>query len=202
MTRLSIALLGLTCVLASCASEPARRLYILGSPFDSTDTAANAPVVRLRRVLLPDYLDSTDIVWRAGRHQLQTSPTGRWGERLSLGITQALAADLMVKLPQDRVVWNDPGQKSAREILVDVEGFDVWPDGHCVLSATWALTDATNGAVLSGARGTFTAAPARNESQSDLRVVAGMVYVLGKLADSIASGAAAHPMSRDGALER
>jgi hypothetical protein len=58
-----------------------------------------------------------------GRYGLQTSPTGRWGERLSVGITQALATDLMARLPQNRVVWSDPGrQKSTRELLVDVEG--------------------------------------------------------------------------------
>jgi len=144
-------------------------------------------------------LDSTDIVWRAGQHRLQTSPTGRWGERLSLGITQALATDLMARLPQDRVVWSDREQKSARELLVDVEGFDSWPDGHCVLSATWTLTDATNGAVLGGARETFTAAPAGGKTESDVRVVAGMADALGKLADSIASAAAAHHLTRRGA---
>jgi hypothetical protein len=36
---------------------------------------------------------------------------------------------------------------------------------------------------------------------SDLSVVAGMADVLGKLADPIASAAAAHPISRGGALE-
>jgi uncharacterized lipoprotein YmbA len=84
---------------------------------------------------------------------------------------------------------------------VDVEGFDAWPDGHCVLSATWTLTDPTNGAVLVGARETFTAAPARGETQADVRVVAGMADVVGRLADSIASAAAAHHLTRRGALE-
>ena len=93
MIRLSIALLVVTCVGTGCASGVARRLYVLGTPLESTETEANGPVVWLRRVSLPDYLDSTDIVWRAGQHGLQTSPTGRWGERLSLGITQALATE-------------------------------------------------------------------------------------------------------------
>jgi uncharacterized lipoprotein YmbA len=201
MIRLSIALLVVTCVGTGCASGPARRLYVLGTPLESTETAANGPVVWLRRVSLPDYLDSTDIVWRAGQHGLQTSPTARWGERLSLGVTQALATDLMARLPQNRVVWSDPDRNSTRELLVNVEGFDVWPDGHCVLSATWTLTDATNSAVLGGARETFTAAPARGETQSDVRVVAGMADVLGKLADSIASAAAARHLTRRGALD-
>lgn len=201
MIRLSIALLVVTCVGTGCASGPARRLYVLGTPLESTETAAIGPVVWLRRVSVPDYLDSTDIVWRAGQHGLQTSPTGRWGERLSLGITQALATDLMAKLPQNRVVSSDPGWKSTRELHVDVEGFDVWPDGHCVLSATWTLTETTNGAVLGGARETFTAAPARGETQTDVRVVAGMADVLRKLADSIASAAAARDLARRGALD-
>jgi uncharacterized lipoprotein YmbA len=202
MIRLSIALLVVTCVGTGCASgPPARRLYVLGTPLESTEAAGNGPVVWLRRISLPEYLDSTDIVWRAGQHGLQTSPTGRWGERLSLGITQALATDLTARLPQNRVVWSDPGRNSTRELLVDVEGFDAWPDGHCVLSATWTLTDATNSAVLGGARETFTAAPARGEAQSDVRVVAGMADVLGKLADSIASAAAVRHLTRRDALD-
>jgi uncharacterized protein len=202
MIRLSIALLVVTCLGTGCASGVARRLYVLGTPLESTEAAGNGPVVWLRRVSLPDYLDSTDIVWRAGQHGLQTSPTGRWGERLSLGITQALATDLTARLPQNRVVWSDPGrEKSTRELLVDVEGFDAWPDGHCVLSATWTLTDATNGAVLGGARETFTAARAQGETQSDVRVVSGMADVLGKLADSIATAATARQLTRRDALD-
>ena len=201
MIRLSIALLVVTCVVTGCASGSARRLYVLVTPLESTQTMANEPVVWLRRVSLPDYLDSTDIVWRAGQHGLQTSPTGRWGERLSLGVTQALATDLMARLPQNRVVWSDPDRKSTRELLVEVEGFDAWPDGHCVLRATWTLTDPTNGAVLVGARETFTAAPAPGGTQGDVRVVAGMADVVGKLADSIASTAAARHLTRRGALE-
>jgi uncharacterized protein len=201
MIRLSTVLLVVTCVVTGCASGPARRLYVLGTPLESTETAADGPVVWLRRVALPDYLDSTDIVWRAGQHGLQTSPTGRWGERLSLGVTQALATDLMARLPQNRVVLSDPDRKSTRELLVDVEGFDAWPDGHCVLSATWTLTDPTNGAVLAGARETFTAAPARGEAQGDVRGVAGMADVVGKLADSIASAAAARHLTRRDAPE-
>ena len=40
------------------------------------------PVVELKPVSLPDYLNSTDILLRDGQNELTASPTGRWGERL------------------------------------------------------------------------------------------------------------------------
>jgi ABC-type ATPase involved in cell division len=136
-----------------------------------------------------------------GRSSMPSELSGGMRHRVGLARALALATNLMARLPQNRVVWSDPGQKSTRELLVDVESFDAWPDGHCVLSATWTLTDAINGAVLGSARETFRAAPAGGETQSDVRVVAGMADVLGKLADSIALAAAARHLTRRGALE-
>ena len=48
--------------------------------------------MRLQRVLIPDYLDTTDIQLRVGAYEIHESATGRFGERLSLAIT-LLTAD-------------------------------------------------------------------------------------------------------------
>ena len=87
----------------------------------STAGAAAAPVLQLRRVLVPDYLDTTDILLRVGQHELQASHTGRWGERLSVGITHALRADLADRLPKDTVLLGPSADRSARQILVTVD---------------------------------------------------------------------------------
>jgi uncharacterized lipoprotein YmbA len=155
--------------------------------------SASRPVLQLRRVLVPDYLDTTDILERVGQYQLKSSSTGRWGERLSLGITHALGSDLAIRLPMNRVTFDHPAEKSVRQILVSVDRFDVWGDGHCVLTANWSLLESHSGAVLTEGRGNFVTTPVRSGNPSDGAVVAGMADAVSELADSITLAAKGLP---------
>ena len=77
----------LTLLLTCCGSDPVSRTYVLSPPVDPVARAvseAGRPVLEVRRVSVPDYLDTTDIVSRDGRNELKVSSTGHWGERLSL----------------------------------------------------------------------------------------------------------------------
>jgi uncharacterized protein len=136
-------------------------------------------------VLIPDYLDTTDILLRVGAHEIHESTTGRFGERLSLGVTQALRSDLAARLPLYTVTLAHRAEKPARQILVTVDAFDVWPTGRCVLVADWSILDADQRAVLSTDRGTFTTAAAANPG--DGAIVAAMADAVRQLADRIAS---------------
>jgi len=89
-------------VLAACASSPPPRTFVLSAPAEPVAGVLNEagrPIVELPTVALPDYLDSTDILLRDGRNELKPSPTARWGERLSVGITHALEVALTRRLP-------------------------------------------------------------------------------------------------------
>lgn len=186
-TRLAV--IALLSLFAGCASHPSRNIYVLNSASDSavsTAGAAPAPVLHLARVLVPDYLDTTDILLRVGQHEVQASDTGRWGERLSVGITHALRADLADRLPKDTVSLGRSSDRSARQIRVMVETFDVWADGHCVLKANWSL-EAENRAVVKNGQGTFTAPVAAGATGGDGAVVSNMANAVSQLADSIAS---------------
>jgi uncharacterized lipoprotein YmbA len=151
--------------------------------------------VQLQRILLPDYLDTTDLVLRSGAHELKVSPTGRWGERLSIGLTDALAAALAVRLPQDAVVLDPAGEPAARRVLVDVAAFDVWPDGHCVLAASWTVLARDPAAAAVSGRETFDLAAGGPAAAGDAAVVAAMAQAVGRLADRVAAAvdAPAHP---------
>jgi uncharacterized lipoprotein YmbA len=197
-SRMLIALISiaLTSVVAGCISGRARQIYVLSdaveTPMDNK-AAVGRIELQLERVLVPDYLDTTDILSRAGEHELYASSSGRWGERLSLGIMHALWADLAVQLPQDRVMLARPAEKSARQILVNVDAFDVWPNGHCVLAANWTILDTDRTAVLAAGRGTFIVPSDRSGKLSDGAVVSGMADALRQLAESIARAAKALP---------
>jgi hypothetical protein len=193
MIHRTVAFVVLIWIVTACTSGSPPRIYVLSNAVDTPVEAKSGPekaVIQLQRILLPDYLDTTDILMRAGQHELRPSPTARWGERLSLGVTHALATDLAARLPLDRVILAYPTDRYARQILVDVDTFDIWPNGHCVLSATWTLID--DKAVLIAGRGTFITAPGQ-EPPGDATVVTGMADAVAKLADSLASAIAAPP---------
>jgi uncharacterized lipoprotein YmbA len=182
-------LLAALIVLTGCSSSPVPSTYVLSAPADpiaGVHSEAGRPVVELPTVSLPDYLDSTDIFLRDGRNELKSSRTGQWGERLSVGITHALETSLARRLPGVLVVHTPLSGRPDRRLLVDVEAFDVQPDGRCVLTARWTIADSGTAAVAE--RGTFltmTAAGSKG-SLTDTAVVAAMEAAVDQLADRIA----------------
>ena len=153
MSRRSIMLIGPICVVvtsavAGCVSGRVRQIYMLSDPADtpmdhesaagrtsgSSSCSSNACWFRTISIR-PTFIS------RVGAHELHASSSGRWGERLSLGIMHALWADLASRLPQDRVMLARPRERFARQILVNVDAFDVWPSGRCVLAANWTILD-------------------------------------------------------------
>ncbi len=201
MSRRSMMLIVLICmtltsVIAGCIAGRAQQIYVLNDAVDTPmddKAAVGRPELQLERVLVPDYLDTTDILSRVGEHELRASSSGRWGERLSLGIMHALWADLAIRLPQERVMLARPVEKSARQIRVNVDAFDVWPNGHCVLAANWTILDTDRTVVLAAGRGTFMVPTARSGKPSDGEVVSAMAEALRQLAENIALAAKALP---------
>lgn len=169
-----------------------RRIYALDGAVEAatlTEGVAERPAMQLQRVLIPDYLDTTDILWRVGAHEIHESTTGRFGERLSLGITHALRSDLAARFPQYTVVLAESRERQALQILVNVDAFDVWPSGRCVLVADWTVLGADRSASPSADRGTFTTA-AVAVNPGDGAIVAAMADTVRQLAGRIAMTAA------------
>ena len=189
-----LALVAWISVATGCLSHHEyRHIYSLdGTVPTQAGAVAERPVMQLQRVLIPDYLDTPDILLRVGAHEIHESATGRFGERLSLGITHALRSDLASRLPLYTIVLAQSAEKPARQILVNVDAFDVWPTGRCVLVADWTILDADRRALLSADRGTFTTAAA-GVNPGDGAIVTAMADAVGQLADQIASTAEALP---------
>lgn len=165
--------------LAGCAISPAPRIYILAPAAESIgqDQHNSARAVQLQPVLIPDYLDTTDMVLRAGPHELNVSQTGRWGERLSEALAHALRSDLAKRLPESSVIVAPPTQAASAQILVSVDALDMWLDGNCVLIAHWRVGGKDG-------QGAFSEA-ARGEQDGDR--VAVLADLVGRLADRIAA---------------
>jgi len=181
---------------AGCASNPTPHLYLLGRPAESWSAPASpsgAPRVQVCPILVPDYLDTTELVLRRGTHELKVSSGARWGERLSVGLTAALAADLAARLPEDWVTLDPSAEKAARRVIVTVTAFDVWPDGHCVLAAGWTVRAGNGATALGEGRGTFAIPAAGADPVGNAAIVAAMAQAAGRLADSVALALTAVP---------
>jgi uncharacterized protein len=178
-------------LLLGCSAGPPRRIYVLEgqeNPIASVTSDAGRPVVELKSVLLPDYLDTTDMLLRDGQNELKISPTGRWGERLSIGVTRALGRALTKQLPGVVVDRSDTSRQPARTLLVNISAFDVWPDRRCILTARWTILGEDGRSLGAGERATIitSVAPSSNGIE-DVAVVQAMDGALGQLADQIAA---------------
>jgi uncharacterized protein len=181
---LSVVLVG--AALSACAGPPPRE-YVLGAALTADrapTTQAALPVVQVERVVLPDYLDTRDIVTRRDR-EVVTSETGRWAERLSLGATRFLASALAAQLKGVEVTSAQPVDPPTLRIVVDVADFDVTAEGPVVLAARWTVTDGSGQKSLVTAQGTFREAVTGTR---DGAVVAAMSLALEKLATRISAG--------------
>ncbi len=173
-------------ILAACASNPDQSVYVLPAPAIANSGLRAIPgglALKLRPVILPDYLDTTDLVTRTGQYKIEASRTGRWGERLSKGVTRTLAADLCDRL-QAALVPDGPEEAPSVQIEVTVNAFDVTP-AKSVLDASWTVVRQGDGNMPVIGHGEFSSSLA--QPGSDLAVVAAMSETVAELSGGIAA---------------
>ncbi len=176
--------------MTACSSAPPLRTFVLTPPLAPTalapTTASPTERIVIRHVLVPDYLDTTDILMRDGTHEVKVDGTGRWDERLSQGLTRALVADLAARLPSDAVLL-DTSSPAQEQVLITINSLDLWPDGRCVLAATWTMVDHDAPRAVAGGSGTFDS-PAIGSTidVGDAHLVDAISGNVGKLADQVA----------------
>jgi hypothetical protein len=170
-------------LVASCAS-PALNLYTLDVPATAAESAplSGKPIViEVRRVAIPDYLDTQDILVRAGS-TLNRSRQGRWASRLSLGVTHFLAGRLAERRP-DALVTDQPQIEPPNyRIFLTINTLDVTTAGVATLEADWLIVPRNPALPTRRARARFTAT---GPVATDQDVVLLDKAVLQQLADSI-----------------
>jgi uncharacterized lipoprotein YmbA len=185
-------LAALVAALSGCSAAPEQRLYLLGDPATPTigvRPETGIPIIALARIVLPDYLDSTDILRRSGASQIVPSSTGRWGERLSKGIADALQSALTRDLPA-MAVTTAPVPHPALRLFVQIDSFDIGDDGRCLLAAGWRITAGDGQNAVKSASGIF----AVNATAPDDDAIAlAMTLAIDQLAQQIAATALQAP---------
>ncbi len=170
-------------LLASCASPPLT-LYTLGPPGVGSGTdplASKALVIEVRRVAVPDFLDSEDILVRNG-NALARSTQGRWATRVSMGVTSFLTARLAQRRP-DALVTDQPQVTPPNyRLFVTISTLDVTSAGTATLDADWTIVPRDPAQPVIRDRGRFTST---GPVATDQQVVTLTEAVLTQLADAI-----------------
>jgi len=172
----------------ACLGGSHSQIFVLSTATTVTDLTPNrpeTPALQVETVLLPAYLDNTEILLRLGPHRLESTRLGHWGERLSLSLTHALAADLSGELPQYRVSLQRTETATGLRLRLSVDTFDVFPDGHCVLVAEWAIVEQNRGAVPVLGRGTYVTPPLALSHPDDAALVGAMSAAVAALAEGV-----------------
>ncbi len=178
-----ILIIALSSLAASCASPPLS-LYTLeppAPPFGTTPLPRRAAVIEIRRVVVPDYLDSQDILVRNG-NTLQRSTHGRWASRLSLGVTRYLTGILATQRP-DALVTDQPQVETPNDrIFITISTLDVTSAGVATLEADWTIvpTSSTQPARRGRVRFAATGPVATDQDVAEL-----MQSLLTRLAEAI-----------------
>jgi uncharacterized lipoprotein YmbA len=175
-------------LLTGCAAGgPPPVTYVLGAPQArerAVEPLMGRPVLAVRTVHMPDYLDGSEILVREQGNVMRASATGRWGERLSVGTTRALAEGLARRMP-NVVVTATASERAACEVLVDIEAFERYAAESVVLVAQWRIMDMSAHKILTGERVSLTELAA---GPGDAITVAAMSQAVDALAERIAVG--------------
>ncbi|WP_046899476.1 membrane integrity-associated transporter subunit PqiC [Gluconobacter oxydans] len=142
--RLHLASLTLAGLLLSGCTSPPVRFYTLGAPAIGNDlppSTASATVLAVDPVIVPDYLDSQDILVRNG-DLLDRSANGRWASRLSRGITDLVTAQLSRSWPAVFVTTHPTAGSPQTRLAITINRLDVTKAGQGTLEADWSFIPA------------------------------------------------------------
>ncbi|MBR2124448.1 MAG: membrane integrity-associated transporter subunit PqiC [Acetobacter sp.] len=130
-------------LLTGCAGPPLR-VYTLNAPPHHKvvqpilPLSPHTPVITISHVVLPDYLDSQDMLIRH-REEIQRKPSSRWSSRLSIGITNLITNELANFHPSELVTDQPFVGTPTLQIQINISRFDVTSHGHVVLDANWFI---------------------------------------------------------------
>jgi len=205
----SLLALTVSIALASCAVSDPTQFYTLSretAPRSSTAGAAIASSsvdatgsvgIGVGPVIVPGYLDRSQIVVRTGADKVEISTFNRWAEPLEDGIARVLADEISVRVPTERVVtfpWRGVVARSLQyQVVVAVLRFDGRQGGDVTLDTRWRVL-AGNGSELMVRRSTVSE---RVEGSGYEAMIAAMARALGILGQDIAAEIRALPRGEE-----
>jgi len=146
-TRLCLILLAIS--LSACSSSiKATRIYVLNPASEATEAKhleGGSFSAGITSLILPPYLERSQIITRSSDNQLKIAASSRWGGSLKKNITQVLVKNMATMLDRARIGIIPANSDASPDINIELEisRFERFPDGKIYLSAMWRMVTAT-----------------------------------------------------------
>ena len=108
-------------------------------------------------VVIPGYLDRSELVTRLSEHQLALSPIARWAEPLEVGVVRVLHENLTQLLQPDEIVgypWY-VSQEVTYGIAIEFTRLEADSSGAVEIDAAWTIGSGDHDEVFDRGRATF-----------------------------------------------
>lgn len=151
---LGLAAAALVGLAAGCRhSSPRTRYYTLAvlAPPASAGTRA-APSLGVGPIRLARHLRQAALVRRTSTYELRYCEGHLWAEPTEDAIGRVLAANLALLTGSSRVTrhpWR-PSESPERRIALDIDAFELAPDGAAELRGRWEVRDASGALLAAG----------------------------------------------------
>ena len=190
MRRATISILGLLSLCVGCSilsPQPDRsKFFVLTAVTRESAPASSSLTLGIGPVLLPSYLNRSQIARRSGENQLVFSPDRLWAEPVEQGFRRVLTEDLGQTLGTIAIVqypWST-GLRVEYQIPMAIGRFEADEHGTVSLAARWAIRHPGQKDVIVS-RESRIVETARDASTAS--VVAAMSEAVGRLSDEIAA---------------
>jgi uncharacterized lipoprotein YmbA len=115
-------------VVVGCSSAPPPRLLLLTNDVvvPPAPQAKVRPLLVVRAVRLPEYMDRRALVYQSGEAELKKIPDTVWAERPEVAITRWLALQLAADLPdlEVRAFSAEPAGSAAETLYIELDNFE------------------------------------------------------------------------------
>jgi len=181
---------------AGCLKRSAvARTFILDPlPSAEAERLPLAPValIGVERVDVPDWLDRAQVTGRSAGGEVVADEFSRWGEPLPRGVQRVVAENLVVLLPDRRVVSAPFSPRDRVDLFVDITVLEAarQADGSVLLEGRWTVL-ARDGSVLARRRSSHRAIPG---APGPAGAVAGLNEALAGLSRELADVLRAQPL--------
>jgi len=187
LPRRALLCLGAAAALAGCAAPPT--LYYRLAALPGTQLGNVTKSIRIRNIMLPDYLDQTGIAKPSPKYQFASFANALWDEPLANMLQSTMVQNLSQRLPNATILQSDGGIGAPADIFVEINllRFDPDPSGAIQFCAQIALRTAGTAAPFLTKTLKNSATPA---TQTPADIAATMSVIWAGAADQIAQFAA------------
>jgi len=164
-------LLMLFLLLTGCGKTVQPKYYLLTPATADTATGSLKQLsISVGPVILPKYLDRSQIVTRHNELELDLADSHRWAEPLQDNFSAVLAENLRQRL-QTASVTVFPARElkdSDYRVIINVIRFDADDKGDAILSADWNIQDGKSKLVLISKRGSYRSGVSQTSNYTEI----------------------------------